>query len=67
MSFKEERDAKFARGAKEHGQPWDAEHIDWRNEMRGELCDLWWYAELCPNKLLKWVIQTFCTGIWWFL
>jgi len=35
MDYDTARQSKFDRGASEHGQPWDAAHIDARREMQG--------------------------------
>lgn len=53
MNFDEARQAKFDRGAKEHGQLWDLEHIDARREMMDELLDLANYSTLVESQLGK--------------
>lgn len=64
MLFDTARQKKFDRGATEHGQPWDAEHIDARKEMQGELCDLYNYADLLSDEVLKVRIQLWCRDVW---
>lgn len=64
MDFDTERQKKFDRGANEHGQPWDAAHIDARREMQGELCDLYNYADLLDDEVMKVRIQMWCRDIW---
>jgi len=53
MDFDTARQSKFDRGAREHGQPWDAANIYARREMQGELCDLFNYAELLGDEVMK--------------
>jgi len=55
---------KFNRGAAEHKRPWDAEHIDAISEIKGELYDLYWYAELLPDKRLGTEIRFLAKKIW---
>jgi hypothetical protein len=50
-SFEEARQAKFERGAREHGQPWDAAHIDAVAEARDEFLDLANYVTLIPGPV----------------
>jgi len=46
MTFQKALKAKFDKGAREHNQPWDLDHIDARSEMKDELLDLYNYAKL---------------------
>lgn len=55
---------KFERGQREHGETWDAQHIDARREMQGELCDLFNYADLLDDEVLKVRVQSWCKDIW---
>ena len=64
MDFDTARRKKFERGQQEHGQPWDAQHIDARREMQGELCDLYNYAELLGDEVMKVRVQLWCRDIW---
>jgi hypothetical protein len=45
-------------------QRWDAAHIDVRREMQGELCDLFNYADLLGDEVMKVRIQLWCRDIW---
>lgn len=63
MDFDTERQKKFDRGASEHGQPWAAAHIDARREMQGELLDLFNYAGLLDDEVMKVRIQLWCRDI----
>ena len=51
MDFDSARQRKFEQGRKEHGQPWDAGHIDARREMQDECLDLFNYAELLGDEV----------------
>lgn len=66
MTFHQARKEKFKKGAKEHKQPWDLEHIDARKEMMGELEDLYNYAKLYAEKdrLLSVEVMAFAKEIW---
>jgi hypothetical protein len=64
MDFDIERQKKFERGQREHRQPWNAQHINARREMQGELCDLFNYADLLGDEVMKVRIQLWCRDIW---
>lgn len=64
MTFEEARAAKFERGRKEHGKPWDAQHINARAEMQDELLDLYNYAELLGDNVLMARVRLWCRTIW---
>jgi hypothetical protein len=58
MTFEEARQSKFDKGRREHGETWDAEHIDAVKEMQDELLDLANYSTLLNNQLGRLVFQT---------
>src|SRR5438552_3447299 len=58
MTFDEACFEKFERGRKEHGHPWNAEHIDARFEMMQELTDLANYSTLMENELGRRIYAT---------
>jgi hypothetical protein len=64
MGFDDARRKKFQIGAKEHGQPWDAAHIDARCEMQDECLDLFNYAELLGDEVMKVRVQLWCRDVW---
>jgi hypothetical protein len=64
MDFDKKKQKKFERGQQEHRRPWDAAHIDARREMQRELCDLYNYAELMGDEMMKVRIQMGCRDIW---
>jgi len=64
MEFARALKEKFDAGAREHSQPWDAEHIDARKEMQDELCDLWNYSDLLEDEDLKREVQGWCKYMW---
>lgn len=55
---------KFAKGAEQHKQPWDAKHIDAIDEIRGELCDLYNYSTLLKDKEMAWDIQLWTEALY---
>lgn len=64
MNFKQACEEKFEKGNKEHKQVWSPETIDWRNEIRGEVCDLYNYSTLMPNGFIKRAIQSTAEAIY---
>lgn len=64
MNFLGACEKKFRRGAKEHKQIWDAEHINARKEIMGELTDLFNYSTLYENRMIALEIQKFAEGMW---
>lgn len=64
MNFKDACQAKFNKGAEEHRQPWDSNHINAIEEIRGELCDLYNYSTLLHDQEMAWDIQTWTEGLW---
>ena len=64
MDFDSARQRKFEQGRKEHGQPWDAGHIDARREMQDECLDLFNYAELLGDEVMKVRVQLWCRDTW---
>jgi hypothetical protein len=64
MDFDTARQRKFEQGRKEHGQPWDAGHIDARREMQDECLDLFNYAELLGDEVMKVRVQLWCRDTW---
>lgn len=55
---------KFERGRREHGQPWDAQHVDARREMQQELCDLANYSDLLNNRTLAQLMKRIAEMQW---
>lgn len=65
MDFDTFKQRKYDEGRRAHpNTPWDAVNVAWRFELKGELADAWWYADLSPNWLLKVVVQFFCRRIY---
>ena len=64
--FHKSRQLKFDKGAREHHQPWDLEHIDARQEMQDELLDLYNYAKLYSDidKQLSVDVMVFAKEMW---
>lgn len=64
--FKKALKIKFDKGAKEHHQPWDLEHIDARGEMMDELLDLYNYAKLYSDidKVTAVEVMVFAKETW---
>lgn len=63
-TLKEFAKEKFEKGAKEHGQPWDNEHIDVISEMRGELGDVYNYADLFEDPWRKVKYRMYAQDLW---
>lgn len=63
-TFEEACAAKFDRGRREHGKPWDAAYIDAPREMQDELCDLANYSTLLPNQALAATIRGVAKLLW---
>jgi len=64
MDFDTARQKKFEQGRREHGQPWDAAHIDARREMQGECLDLFNYSLLLTDKELAERVQSVARALW---
>lgn len=64
MTFAEACQEKFARGQREHGDAWDAEHVDWRREAQDELIDLYHYVSLSNDEVLTVRVQSWCKDLW---
>lgn len=64
MTFEDFCKAKFDKGHLEHNEPWDAEHIDARKEIKNELADLYNYAELLADKVLATKVRSLARLLW---
>lgn len=63
MNFTDYAKQKFLKGAEEHKQRWDKYSINVNEEMRGELADLYNYAELLDDKNLSAQVRIWCQEI----
>lgn len=64
MNFKQACEEKFQKGRAVYNTPWDDTAVDWRNEIRGEVCDLYNYSTLMPNGFIKRAIQSTAEAIY---
>jgi hypothetical protein len=65
MDFDTAKQRKFDEGRAAHpNTSWTAGHVDARREAQGELCDLYWYADLLKDEVLKVRIHLWCRDIW---
>lgn len=66
MDFEQARQVKFDKGREEHGHngPFDADHVAVIPEMKGEILDLYNYASLLDDEVLKTRVQLWCRDIW---
>lgn len=65
MDFDTAKQRKFDAGRAAHpDSDWSTKHVDARREAQDELCDLYWYADLFKDEVLKVRIQLWCRDIW---
>jgi hypothetical protein len=65
MDFDTAKQRKFDQGRVAHpNSDWSAEHVDARREAQDELLDLYWYADLLKDEVLKVRMQLWSRDIW---
>jgi hypothetical protein len=65
MEFDQARQKKFDLGRAAHpDSEWSAQAVNARNEMQDELLDLYNYASLLDDEVLRVRVQLWCRDIW---
>jgi len=55
---------KYTLGSIKHGRPWRRESVDAYAEAQQECLDLYWYASLFEDELLKQKVQETAESLW---
>jgi hypothetical protein len=65
MTFDQALLRKFEAGRQAHpDSPWDAEHVNARQELQDELLDAFNYSTLLNDEVLATRVQLWCRDIW---